>query len=151
MPDPVPARTDDASGGAGHHDVGGRRPGLQVSTWVFLFIGCFVGVVSLIYLPAAEWAGQVMLGVTSLFGLWIGAFFWFRWRHVRRRSTEVAEPVPDADEHYLPHASLWPFGIGVATFLLANGLVLGTWFLVPGGLVLLLALLGFARQSRRRD
>lgn len=131
----------------------GPRPGLQVSAWVFLFLGCFVGTLSLVYLLTDDDAGQMMLGVTSLFGLYVGAFFWLRLRGGARPVHEapVSHPGSAATDQYLPHASVWPFLIGVATFLIANGLILGTWFLVPGGLLMLAALIGFGRQSRRRD
>ena len=43
---------------------------------------------------------------------------------------------------YLPHASIWPLGVGIAAFLMANGLILGGWFLVPGGVLLLLSVAG---------
>lgn len=138
------------------HEVGsetGPRPGLQVSAWVFLFLGCFVGTLSLVYLLTDDDAGQMMLGVTSLFGLYLGAFFWLRWRSGSRPGHEApaTQPGSATTGQYLPHASVWPFLIGVATFLIANGLILGTWFLVPGGLLMLAALIGFGRQSRRRD
>jgi hypothetical protein len=54
------------------------------------------------------------------------------------------------DEHYLPATSVWPLGIGLAVCLVLNGLLLGTWFLVPGGLLLAGSVIGFALQSRRR-
>lgn len=130
-----------------------HRPGLQVSAWVFLFLGCFVGTLSFVYLLTDDDAGQMMLGVTSLFGLFVGVFFWLRWRSATHPGHEAPATHPGAAvaDQYLPHASVWPFLIGVATFLIANGLILGTWFLVPGGLLMLAALIGFGRQSRRRD
>ncbi|HET6949190.1 MAG TPA: cytochrome c oxidase subunit 4 [Acidimicrobiales bacterium] len=53
--------------------------------------------------------------------------------------------------HYLPHASAWPFAIGLGAATLANGLVLGLWVIVPGAAVMVAGIVGFVRQTRRRD
>src|SRR5690606_40724296 len=55
------------------------------------------------------------------------------------------------DGHYLPHASVWPFAIGVGAATLANGLVLGLWVIVPGAVLLVVGIAGFVRQTRHRD
>ena len=56
-----------------------------------------------------------------------------------------------ATRPYLPHASAWPFAIGVGAAAVANGLVLGLWIIVPGVALLVLGIGGFVRQTRRRD
>lgn len=126
-----------------------RSRDAAVAARIFVFIGSTIGTMSLIYLLTDDDAGQMMLGVASLLGLWCGIFLW------RNRTTgpSTLDAHRDAlDElQYLPHASAWPFWIGLATFLITNGLVLGTWFLVPGVVVLLVGLGGFIRQSRARS
>ena len=132
------------------HGHGRSVPDMVVARRIFLFIGNAVGTMSLIYLLTDDDAGQMMLGVTSLLGLVCGGFLWLDLR-------AGDEPAPDArlagpEPHpYLPHASIWPFAIGLAAFLLTNGLILGTWFLAPGVVIMVGALIGFGRQSRRRD
>jgi Cytochrome c oxidase subunit IV len=59
--------------------------------------------------------------------------------------------VAEAGEHYLPHASAWPFAIGLGGATVANGLVLGLWVIVPGVALMVLGIGGFVRQTRRRD
>lgn len=54
------------------------------------------------------------------------------------------------DGPYLPHASVWPFAVGAGSVVVANGLALGLWALVPGGVVLAAGILGYARESRLR-
>ena len=54
-------------------------------------------------------------------------------------------------EPWSPPSSVWPFGIGVASFFVVNGLILGSWFLVPGGLLLVATVIGYAAQSRNRS
>ncbi len=61
------------------------------------------------------------------------------------------EAEDDAPPPWAPHASLWPFWIGVSGFFLVNGLILGSWFLVPGVILLLVGVVGYAAQSRSRS
>jgi hypothetical protein len=56
-----------------------------------------------------------------------------------------------AERQYLPHASLWPFGIGVGAFLAFNGLILGFAYAVPGAIVVGVSVAGVVTQTRRRD
>ena len=120
----------------------------RVANRIFLFIGNAVGTMALIYLLTDDDAGQMMLGVTSLLGLWCGIFLW---RHRQGAPTTLDAHRDDADQlQYLPHASVWPFCIGLAAFFLTNGLILGTWFLVPGALLLVAGVVGFIQQSRFR-
>lgn len=62
-------------------------------------------------------------------------------------SAAAVEPA----SHYLPHASAWPFAIGLGAATLANGLVLGLWVIVPGVILMAIGIAGFVRQTRRRD
>lgn len=62
----------------------------------------------------------------------------------------VAMPTGEAEE-YLPHASVWPFAIGLGGAGIFVGLVLGIWVTVPGVVLLALGVGGFVRQTRRRD
>jgi Cytochrome c oxidase subunit IV len=120
---------------------------------VFLAVGAFVLVMGTIYWGTAdEESGTVMLIVAALLSLWISAYLWL---HARTPPTESADAVaaerPGEVAHYLPHASVWPFAIGLGAATLANGLVLGMWLIVPGGLLMVLGIAGFVRQTRRRD
>ena len=56
-----------------------------------------------------------------------------------------------AQEEYLPHASVWPFAIGLGVATIANGLVLGIWVVIPGLGILALGIGGWVLQTRRRD
>lgn len=120
-----------------------------VATRMFLFVGSAVGTMSLIYLLTDDDAGQMMLGVASLLGLVCGGFLFIH--RIRGGETLDARAVDDVSPvPYLPHSSIWPFWIGVAAFFLTNGLILGTWFLVPGGVILVAGVIGFVLQSRSR-
>jgi hypothetical protein len=139
----------------------------QVPWRVFLFIGGFVGVIGAIYWSTAyEESGVVMLVVAALLGLWIGVYLWLQQRGVgaeieaEQQAGELAAAdgrapagtgTAEGAGHYLPHASAWPFAIGLGAATVANGLVLGLWVIVPGAALMVLGIGGFVRQTRRRD
>lgn len=135
---------------------------------VFVLIGAFVAVIGLVYWSTAyEESGVVMLLVSAVFALWIGVYLWLQQRGAAAAMIEAGQAsgeVAAADgralagtgtaegaEHYLPHASAWPFAIGLGAATVANGLVLGLWVIVPGLALMALGLGGFVRQTRRRD
>ena len=120
---------------------------------VFLGLGAFLVVVSVTYaVTSGEEAGTAMLALSAALALLIGGYL--------RRGAVDREPVDTAgvsgaatvpEGVYLPHESIWPFWIGVGALVVFNGLALGLWGLIPGGIITAVALWGFARQSRRRD
>jgi hypothetical protein len=126
---------------------------------VFLSVGAFVLVLGAIYWGTAyEESGTVMLIMAAVLSLWIGAYLWLRTRGPSAEPVEApsggeatAVRQPDEAAHYLPHASVWPFTIGLGAATVANGLVLGVWLIVPGAALMILGIAGFVRQTRRRD
>jgi hypothetical protein len=121
---------------------------------VFVSIGVFVAVIAAIYAGTAyEGAGTVMLIVASVLALWVGSFLWLKEREQEAAGEGGHEPeaLASSDAHYLPHASAWPFAIGLGAATLANGLVLGLWVIVPGVTLMAIGIGGFVRQTRRRD
>lgn len=119
---------------------------VSIQSRIFFAIGGAVAVMAGIYVMASyDEAGSVMLVLAACLSLVCGTYLWFQ----ARRSV-VDDPLKE-DMPYLPHASVWPFWIGVAAFLMTNGLVLGIWFLVPGGLLMTAGLVGFIRQSKARS
>jgi Cytochrome c oxidase subunit IV len=135
---------------------------------VFGFVGAFMGLLAAIYwFTAYEDAGTVMLVVAGVLAAWIAAYLWLQQRGPVGPAIEAREAADDASAaagralpgtgtaegapHYLPHASAWPFAIGVGAATVANGLVLGLWVIVPGAVLMVLGIIGFVRQTRRRD
>lgn len=125
------------------------RADAQVPWRVFAGVGGFIAVIAGIYAATSyEESGTVMLAVAAILGLWCSAFLW---RNLRRfEAGGAAEVGGDHAAMYLPESSPWPLGIGLGVTLVLNGLLIGTWFLVPGVMVLAVAVGGFARQSRHR-
>ena len=132
-----------------HETTRRAPPDLTVQWRTFAGIGVFIAVLAVVYWFASyDYAGSVMLVLAS--GL---AFF--NAAYLRLRERAVAKPAAAGDvvaeEQYLPHASLWPFGIGVGAFLAFNGLILGFAYAVPGAIVVALSIAGLVAQTRRRD
>ncbi len=123
---------------------------------VFVAVGLFVLVMGGIYWGTAyEEGGTVMLILAAVLSLWIGAYLWLRTRASDAARAEPGEASAAGDTSeaatYLPHASAWPFAIGLGAATVANGLVLGLWVIVPGAALMALGIGGFVRQTRRRD
>jgi hypothetical protein len=150
------------------HEAGAPVDDRKVPWRVFLFVGAFVGLIGLIYWSTAyEEAGVVMLMIAAVLGLWIAAYLWLQQRGAAGPLIEAAQEAAEVTAaagraapgtgtaehvaHYLPHASAWPFAIGLGGATLANGLVLGLWVTVPGAALMALGIGGFVRQTRRRD
>jgi Flp pilus assembly protein TadB len=137
---------------------------------VFLAVGLFLAAIGVLYWATAyEESGTVMLLLAGALSLWIGTYLWLRHRPAGPGAA-TALPALEAleaeaaaghappgtgsaeeGEHYLPHASAWPFAVGLGGATIANGLVLGLWVIVPGALLLALGIVGWVRQTRRRD
>jgi hypothetical protein len=122
-----------------------------VEAWIFLGVGAFVLVICAVYaVTAAEEAGTTMLLLGAGLGALAGGYLLYQ----ARRATEPAAIGGNrqaAEEAYLPHASLWPFGLGIGLVVMANGLALGAWALIPGAMLTAASVYGYARQSRNRD
>ena len=122
---------------------------MRVEARMFLGIAGFVAFITLVYgVFAREEAGTTMLLLTAGMGAVMGGYLVVQ---ARRRVEPAADPRPAGDVHYLPHASVWPFAIGIGSVLVGNGFALGLWAVLPGAALLGYGLWGFARQSRRRD
>ena len=117
---------------------------MKVVGRAYLFLGVLVALMAAGYwFTSYENAGTVMLALAACLALFVGLYLAFT---ARRATTHpVAEPEP-----YLPHASAWPFFVGVSALVALNGVALGLFALVPGVIALGGALVGYAGQSRRR-
>jgi Cytochrome c oxidase subunit IV len=164
----VSERAAAGTDGPSSHELRPPVDDRKVPWRVFLAIGLFVLVIGLIYAATAyEESGTVMLLLAGVLALWIGAYLWLWIRSEtgpeaaaaesaaeRTAAAGEAQPghgVAEEGEHYLPHASAWPFAIGLGAATIANGLVLGLWVIVPGVALMALGIGGFVRQTRRRD
>ena len=109
-------------------------------------MAAFIAVLGAIYwFVSYEDAGTTLLALASGLALLFGGYLW-----VQDRKRPDSGPRREAEDHYLPHESVWPFGIGFGVFLAFNGLILGLAWTVPGAVIVATSLGGFVAQSRRR-
>ncbi len=98
-----------------------------------------------------EGAGTALLILSGVCTGIISGYLAVVARASTRHTTTDHTRTEDVDEHYLPHASVWPLELGAGMTLSLIGLMLGRPILVVGALVSAHSLWGWARQSRRRS
>lgn len=119
---------------------------LRVQWRIFLGLAVFIAVLGVIdWFVSYEDAGTTLLALASVLALLFGGYLF-----VQDRKVAAAPARPHHDE-YLPHSSVWPFGIGFGFFLAANGLILGLAWTVPGAVLVATSVGGFVLQSRYRQ
>lgn len=127
-------------------DADPQAAGGRVEARIFLVIGAFLGALGLVYLVTSrEEAGTALLLVAGAFGAMVGGYL-----TLQSRAT-VDPAAGEQPEAYLPHASIWPFGIGTGAVLAVSGLAFGLWAILPGLALSAGSTYGLLRQSRRRD
>lgn len=154
-----PATDDETGGAAGGgegtdgdltHDESPESAGGRVEARIFLGIGAFLVLATVVYaVTAREEAGVALLLLAGGVGVVIGGYLALQARRTGDAADARSAPPPEGE--YLPAASVWPFGMGVGSLLVANGLALGAWAVLPGLALGALSLYGFMRQGRRRD
>jgi uncharacterized membrane protein YfcA len=99
-----------------------------------------------------EAAGTVLLILVGCFAGIVAGYLAFQDRlertTARAATTEEPEPV---DDQFLPHASIWPFEMGVGMATTFTGMVLGWAILAPGLVLLAHSIIGWIAQSRARS
>jgi hypothetical protein len=139
----------------GARDDAGRTddsPGFEIQARMFTGIGAFLFVLSIVYgFISKEPAGTTMLVLAGALATLTAAYIGLHKPPSETDVDEASAPADDPmDEPWFPHASIWPFAIGAGAVLVANGILLGLWMVLPAGLVLGGAVVGFSRQSRLR-
>jgi hypothetical protein len=118
---------------------------LKVQWRIFLGLAAFIAVIGAIYwFVSYEDAGTTLLALAAGLALMCGGYLFVQDRRKIPATAEGHEP------QYLPHQSVWPFGIGFGVFLTFNGLILGLAWALPGAVIVATSLGGFVAQSRRR-
>ena len=119
---------------------------------IFLALSAFFVVLTLVYWFASdyEWAGSVLLALSAGLSALTGGFLVLVDRRGGLREELEVEDYEDRDLLFLPHASLRPFWIGCGIVLVAAGLPLGAWLLLPGVVLIGVGVVGLVEEGRRR-
>lgn len=124
---------------------------------LFGAVGVFIGLITVLYwFVSYEHAGSTMLLLAGTLATMIAAYV--AWP---RKGTSGGGGLEGGHEHHepghdphdgvwFPQASIWPFAIGAGMVLVANGLLLGRWLVIPAGVFLAWSLAGLVRQGRHR-
>jgi Cytochrome c oxidase subunit IV len=121
--------------------------GVKVQYRVYLGTAAFLIVIGVVYWFASyEDAGTVLLLLSGVLALIIGGWLWVQ----ARKGTNTSAAAEAVEEEWLPHASIWPFWIGLGAAFAAGGLAMSPWLVAPGVIVLITGVVGWARQSRYR-
>jgi hypothetical protein len=145
----VTERPDDVRDDAGRTD---DSPGFDIQARMFTGIGAFLFLISIVYgFISKEPAGTTMLVLAGALATLTAAYLGLHKPPPGADVDEAADPEAEGlAEPWFPHASIWPFAIGAGAVLVANGILLGLWMMLPAALVLAGAVIGFSRQSRQR-
>ena len=125
---------------------------MKAEGMVLLAIGCFFGVVALVYwFWSNETSGTAMLTGAFLLGLLPGGYYYWWSRRMRPRPEDRSDARPEEGAGVVgtfPHGSIWPFVFGAGAFFVGLGLAFGWWFLPPGLGLIFVAATGATLQGR---
>ncbi|MHB1988785.1 MAG: aa3-type cytochrome oxidase subunit IV [Acidimicrobiales bacterium] len=120
---------------------------------LMLVISGFFAIVAVVYwFWSYETSGTAMLVGTSLLGLLPGSYYYWWSRRMRQRPED--DPKAERAEGAgvvgaFPSSSIWPFVLGIGVASVALSLVFGFWSALVGFVVVIAAVLGVIRESRR--
>lgn len=125
---------------------------MRIVAGFLLGVAGFLAAAALIYAATSgDETGSVLLLLAAGLAVMIGGYLLTVPAGPGDESDAAPAAVAATEEDYLPASSIWPFWIGLGGVVLANGVALGLWGLIPGGILSAAGIVGFARQSRRRD
>ncbi len=119
---------------------------------LFAAAGAFFVVVAPLYgLTSDERAGTVMLALPVGSLALIAVYLRIQAQRIGLRPADRpdADPADAAGEiGYFPTSSIWPLVMAIGAVVLANAFVFGVWLAIVGGVLFLIAVVGYATQAR---
>lgn len=140
---------------AGRSDAAAHA-GWSLQAKLFGGVGVFIVVIGVLYwFVSYEHAGSTLLALAAVLALMTAAYVaWPRKGHDTDGGEDGGHELePGHDPHdgvWFPQASIWPFAIGAGMALIANGLLLGRWLVIPASVFLAWSIAGLIRQGRHR-
>jgi hypothetical protein len=114
--------------------------------------GAFFVVVAPLYgLTSDERAGTVMLALPVGSLALIAVYLRIQAQRIGLRPADRpdADPADAAGEiGYFPTSSIWPLVMAIGAVVVANAFVFGVWLAIVGGVLFLIAVVGYATQAR---
>lgn len=141
---------------------------MKIESLFLIGVGIFFGVIGLIYwFTSYEDGGFLMLLGTCALGFLPGSyyFFWHRRFHGHkyfvfgkldrtvgdrpedRSDAEIADGAGVISS--FPGSSIWPFFFGAAAFMVLLSFAFGIWMIIPGVVLVVIAVVGATVESRR--
>src|SRR6476619_3618129 len=115
---------------------------MNTLTRICFSLAVFLAVAGTVYgLTSHEPAGTTLLAVAATTFCFLGVVS----RMVARREAETE--AEEIEVHVGP--TIWPFGFAIAAVIIALGLIVTPWLLVPGAFAFVLAAAGWLRDVAR--
>ena len=115
-------------------------------------IGIFVlPFAALYWVTSYEPAGSVVLGFFIVALLYLAGWLFLQSRRTGPRPEDRTDAGPDEGDPvvgWFPDRSIWPLVIGISSAVIGLGLVFGLWVALPGIVLLAVAVVAYARESR---
>lgn len=126
---------------------------MKTEARLFIGVALFFTTIGLLYwFTSYEDAGSTMLFFSMGLGAIPGGFLFWWSRRMSPRPEDRDDARVDAGAGPIgafPESSIWPFVLAVGVTLLALLLVLGLWIGIPGLLLMMYAVIGVTKESRR--
>jgi len=120
---------------------------------VFLVIaGFFLLIATVYWFVSYEPAGTIMLFMTSGLGALPGAYLvWKARNHPPRLEDRTDATIAEGAGRIgsFPESSVWPLALAAGLSLVGLGFVFGIWMALPGGVLVLVAIIGAIQEGRR--
>lgn len=125
---------------------------MKIESRLLILLGIFCAGLTVSYLVLShEAAGGLMLLGATLLGLMPGLYYAYWHRRMGDRPEDREDGALESKTVTVgafPGSSIWPFVLGMGSFLTVMALVFGTWFAVPGIALVATALVGGTVESR---
>ena len=120
---------------------------------MFAGTAAFFAVIGIVYwFTSYEDAGTTLLAACVGLGVLPAVFLLWRSRLMVPRPEDRHDAVPAdgaGEVGTFPGSSIWPLTLAAGAVLALDGLVFGLWSALPGGLLIVFALVGAIAESRR--
>ena len=110
---------------------------------ICLSLALFLAVAGAVYgITSHEPAGTTELLVAAATFCFLGLV-----TRMTARRAAASDTAEEEELHVAP--TIWPFGFAIAAVILALGLIVSPWILIPGGLVFAVSAAGWLRDVAR--